>query len=190
MSRESQQFLFISNNIALDFVNTVVAIRGRLVDLLQDRSNLIDWLNATNLCVDISKVDSSLLDSALELRATLRNILTAKIDSVSVQEKDLAIVNQYLSNHSTQKTLFFESGEYVLQPAQKTLTSSMLLGVLAYEAASLIASTQSQQIKRCKNNECQLIFLDTSRSRKRQWCSMDVCGNRAKVATHYKKTMG
>ncbi|MEL6323421.1 MAG: CGNR zinc finger domain-containing protein, partial [Pseudomonadota bacterium] len=33
---------------------------------------------------------------------------------------------------------------------------------------------------------CTLYFHDVSKNHKRRWCSMDICGNRAKAAAHRK----
>jgi predicted RNA-binding Zn ribbon-like protein len=36
----------------------------------------------------------------------------------------------------------------------------------------------------CGADNCYLIYLDTSRPGNRRWCSMERCGNRAKVRGH------
>ncbi|WP_121101274.1 CGNR zinc finger domain-containing protein [Litorimonas taeanensis] len=54
-------------------------------------------------------------------------------------------------------------------------------------ASSMLVDTPKKRIKQCANPSCILTFKDTSKSGRRKWCSMEVCGNRAKVATHYKK---
>jgi predicted RNA-binding Zn ribbon-like protein len=53
--------------------------------------------------------------------------------------------------------------------------------------AGLAASPAGSQIKRCANPRCVLYFRDTSRTRRRRWCSMAVCGNRMKVAAHARR---
>ena len=42
-------------------------------------------------------------------------------------------------------------------------------------------------IRRCANPRCHLYFRDPSRTRRRRWCSMAVCGNRMKVAAHLRR---
>lgn len=44
------------------------------------------------------------------------------------------------------------------------------------------------RIRRCARNTCVLWFHDTSRNGTRRWCSMDVCGNRAKAGRHYARS--
>jgi predicted RNA-binding Zn ribbon-like protein len=43
-------------------------------------------------------------------------------------------------------------------------------------------------VRRCSNPACPLLFLDTSKSGRRRWCSMQTCGNRSKVAAHYQRS--
>jgi predicted RNA-binding Zn ribbon-like protein len=46
-------------------------------------------------------------------------------------------------------------------------------------------------LRRCANHDtCVLMFLDTSRSHTRRWCSMELCGNRSKVAAHDARSRG
>ena len=40
------------------------------------------------------------------------------------------------------------------------------------------------RIRECSADDCDLVYLDTSRSGNRRWCSMQRCGNRAKVRAH------
>ncbi|WP_455218306.1 CGNR zinc finger domain-containing protein, partial [Kaarinaea lacus] len=63
----------------------------------------------------------------------------------------------------------------------------VFLANLAYQGATLLSSAQAEHLKRCNNPDCVLLFVDTSRTQQRKWCSMDTCGNRAKVAKHYRK---
>ncbi|UUZ81543.1 CGNR zinc finger domain-containing protein [Paenibacillus sp. P26] len=44
-----------------------------------------------------------------------------------------------------------------------------------------------ERIRECEHEECILHFLDTSKSGKRRWCSMERCGNRHKAAEFYTK---
>jgi predicted RNA-binding Zn ribbon-like protein len=42
-------------------------------------------------------------------------------------------------------------------------------------------------VKACEGHSCTLIFADHTRRRARRWCSMAICGNRAKQAAHRKR---
>jgi predicted RNA-binding Zn ribbon-like protein len=62
---------------------------------------------------------------------------------------------------------------------------------LAVEAILAWAATEQQlpgRLRPCANAECQLFLLDRSRANRARWCSMAVCGNRAKARRHYERT--
>ena len=55
-------------------------------------------------------------------------------------------------------------------------------------AADLLVAGDLSRIKSCASHSCEWVFLDESRNRSRQWCQMEVCGNRAKARCHYART--
>ena len=50
--------------------------------------------------------------------------------------------------------------------------------------ADLVTTVDFTHVKGCERHTCTLLFVDTTRGRMRRWCSMAVCGNRAKQAAH------
>lgn len=56
----------------------------------------------------------------------------------------------------------------------------------AWSAAQLLSGDDRQRLKCCQG--CGRLFLDASKNRSRRWCEMEVCGNRAKVAAHRRRT--
>lgn len=62
---------------------------------------------------------------------------------------------------------------------------------LAVEVVLEWAAVQEQlpgRLRPCANEECRLFLLDRSRANRARWCSMAVCGNRAKARRHYERT--
>ncbi len=59
-----------------------------------------------------------------------------------------------------------------------------LLAAIARSAAELIAEGPAAPVHKCARPDCVLYFYDTSRTGRRRWCSMAVCGNRNKAAAH------
>ncbi|MBH0192038.1 MAG: hypothetical protein HP492_09850 [Nitrospira sp.] len=55
----------------------------------------------------------------------------------------------------------------------------------AEAAGNLLCRADFALIKKCGNPACILYFYDTTKNHTRNWCSMQVCGNRMKVAAHY-----
>jgi predicted RNA-binding Zn ribbon-like protein len=58
---------------------------------------------------------------------------------------------------------------------------------VAEAAAQLLAEGEFQLVRVCEHPDCTLWFYDRTKSHKRRWCSMAVCGNRHKVAEYRKR---
>ncbi len=61
-------------------------------------------------------------------------------------------------------------------------------GVVATAVARLAILDEWERVKICPADECRWAFFDASRNRSRQWCSMAVCGNRAKARAHRERS--
>ena len=186
MQPDEHHFEFIGNNPAVDFTNTEIVVRDKLRDLLQRDADLVHWTREAGFGIR-SRFNPGDLVAARELRAALKVLFQARIDRQSASKKALAVINRHLANHCTQRELRVSSdgGEFQLVPSGNALSVPVLLAILAHEGAVLLASPQAEHLRRCSNPDCILTFVDTSRSHRRRWCSMDTCGNRAKVAKHY-----
>jgi predicted RNA-binding Zn ribbon-like protein len=55
-----------------------------------------------------------------------------------------------------------------------------VVGPVALSAIDVVSHAPRARIKQCGGEHCGWLFLDTSKSSRRQWCEMEVCGNRAK----------
>jgi predicted RNA-binding Zn ribbon-like protein len=56
-----------------------------------------------------------------------------------------------------------------------------LLWPVARDAAVFLTSADLSRLRTCGNARCRWVFHDGTRSGTRRWCSMAVCGNRAKL---------
>ncbi|MGG2462704.1 CGNR zinc finger domain-containing protein [Streptomyces sp. RGM 3693] len=64
-----------------------------------------------------------------------------------------------------------------------------LLATVARDAVALLTDPAVRgQLRQCAGDGCALVYLDASRGRRRRWCSSEVCGNRARVARHRRRT--
>ena len=187
MQPNDYQFVFIGNSPAVDFTNTEMVVRGEPMDLLRNDADLVHWAQEAGFYIR-SRLSSGDLSAARELRAALKEVFQARIDGHPARRKAVAVINRHLANHCTRKVLLAsgDGSEFELAPSGVALSIPGLLAHLAHEGAVLLASPQAEQLSRCSNPDCVLTFIDTSRSHKRRWCSMDTCGNRAKVAKHYR----
>ncbi|MFE4861721.1 CGNR zinc finger domain-containing protein [Streptomyces sp. NPDC056670] len=63
-----------------------------------------------------------------------------------------------------------------------------LLAAVARDAVDLLTDPEARaRLRQCEGDSCRLLYLDTSRGRRRRWCSSEVCGNRERVARHRRR---
>jgi hypothetical protein len=67
-------------------------------------------------------------------------------------------------------------------------TPNALLLPIAEALAHLVCSEDFSLVKGCEGKTCTLLFLDRTHGRARRWCSMTICGNRAKQAAHRQRS--
>jgi len=72
---------------------------------------------------------------------------------------------------------------------QVELSAITAAGFLAAAAARVAIEERIDRVKICPADDCRWAFYDASRNRSRQWCSMEVCGNRAKARAHRQRSV-
>ena len=80
-----------------------------------------------------------------------------------------------------------EAGHWRLQFIAREGGLEWLLAAIARSAAELLVEGVRAPIRRCANPACRLFFYDDSRTHRRRWCSMALCGNRHKVASFLRR---
>jgi predicted RNA-binding Zn ribbon-like protein len=65
---------------------------------------------------------------------------------------------------------------------------AQLLGAIARDAVELLTDPVARAgLRQCEGDNCPIIYVDSSRGRRRRWCSSEVCGNRERVARHRRR---
>jgi predicted RNA-binding Zn ribbon-like protein len=64
---------------------------------------------------------------------------------------------------------------------RSTAPAERLIGPIARSAVELLASAELRRVRECAGDGCGWLFLDNSKAHRRRWCSMQICGNRAKA---------
>ena len=187
---QDRRFVFDAGTLALDLLNTW-RLDGDLVqDLLGSPEDGLAWLTAAGLPLEawFPAFSSSppnrriLLDEALWLRQDIFVITQSLVAGKLPPPQTVHALNRILIEsgrsfrlHSVVITSEHPSSELgVLQP-------------IALSAALLATEANPLRIRQCASEDCIYWFLDTSKSGRRRWCSMARCGNRAKVAKHYRQ---
>lgn len=195
---DAPAFLFVADHPAIDFANTAPVSHGAVVEGLVSTESLLLWVLQIRQigAIDADRLSSQppprdLLKDAVSLRETLRSLFQSVVDRQPPTTESLSVLNRFLLDSAPPAAaprlncLGPNHFRLITPPAVPTWTS--LLPTLALQAAQLLASPAAQHIKRCENPACVLFFLDTSKNKSRRWCSMSACGNRHKVAAHYRR---
>ncbi len=187
-------FPLIGNRLCVDFANTVPP--GRAISSWAD---LVAFLEATGivgaaqrrllleLATTAPETTAAVVRKALRLRSALRKILEAVASGLSIFPERIAPVNALLRLTEGYDQLMPAAGGWRLGFVEREQRVEWLLAAIARSAAQLIAEGPGAPVRKCGNPACVLYFYDTSRTGRRRWCSMAVCGNRNKVAAHARR---
>lgn len=187
-------FLFVGNHLALDFLNTHPAPNGELTEWLPDISALLRWFHAAELLGareaenlqqrwGKSAQAQRTLEAVRELRERLRKEVLAWERRGIVHRSTADELNRLMADHPMRTRLKLSgsgssSTELWFEPRQP----EDLFAPLAHSAAILFANVDHNRVRKC--GQCVLHFHDTSKKGTRHWCSMQLCGNRLKVAAY------
>ena len=186
--------LFLADHAALDFLNSIASPQGEPIDWLDDGENLLNWLVQSGLLAPeiaqkFTHVDGldEVARAARELREWWRSFVTNHFNRPLTPEdlKGLERLNVLLAQDCTYDHIEENSaGGFVHTQHRRWKTPEQLLQVFASVIADCVCQVDFSLVRKCENPECTLIFYDTTKSHRRRWCSMAVCGNRAKAAAH------
>jgi len=177
---DGHEWLFDSGAVALDFAYTGAMGDNPAWERLTSADDLRTWLSPRFIGVDVADRD---LTDALALRAALANALTAIGHGEEVSGEDVDVINLFAATPDIPPAL--AGGKR--QAGRTRARAGQALSAMAREAVSLFAESSRERIRECAADDCGLIFYDESRSNNRRWCSMQRCGNRAKVRAHRAK---
>ena len=171
-------FKFRGGSLPHDFAATLAfRLRPEPRDLLAGPDDLARWFVAARLAKERPKVTAHVLQRARELREAIYRLAIARVRKRPLPEADRALLNRQAAG-ATPAPHLDRNGS-----SRTTGSASEFLSVIAREAVELFGSALGDRIRGCDGPGCALLFVDTSRSGARKWCSMAGCGNKAKVAS-------
>jgi predicted RNA-binding Zn ribbon-like protein len=189
-------FLFVANRPILDFLNTRPVLAHGPTELLPDVRALERWLIASGMAASPktkavirswrdSAEASAFLKQLLAFRERLREAVVRIENGSSLSEAFLAEVNSLLLQYPLPALLHRRDGKVIRETSFELHRPTDLWAPMADGAADLLAETESSRIRKCES--CVLHFFDTSKKGSRRWCSMNLCGNRLKVAAYQRR---
>ncbi|HXJ06553.1 MAG TPA: CGNR zinc finger domain-containing protein [Candidatus Acidoferrum sp.] len=178
----------ISGRLSLDFVNVLgfssdFSWEALLRFLLATR--IISSERSAQLLVlpqNDPQAAAALLSKAQALHHSLREIFCSLLRKEALARDWVATINEVLRITEGHDELLEQDGKWALEFIAREGGLDWLLAAIARSAAEIIAEGTSARLRVCSNPSCKLFFYDTSRTRRRRWCSMSRCGNRHKVA--------
>jgi predicted RNA-binding Zn ribbon-like protein len=130
----------------------------------------------------------SVLRSAIELREAIYRIFSAVANLCSVNTDDLQILDLSIQKYYPLLQISGSDNVFGLSWPQDSESLDQVLWPVIQSAIQLLTSERLDRVGQCDDDRgCGWLFYDTSRNKSRRWCSMETCGNRAKVHRHYEK---
>src|SRR5271154_3517171 len=189
-------FLFVANKPILDFLNTKPILADGPTELLPDVRALERWLIASGT-VRSSKAKAivrgwrystqaaTFLEQLVAFRERLRETVVRMENGASPTDAFLAEVNSLLLQYPRHTALHKRDGQIIRETVFKPREPADFWAPIIDATAELLAETESSRIRKCES--CVLHFFDTSKKGSRRWCSMNICGNKLKVAAYQRR---
>jgi predicted RNA-binding Zn ribbon-like protein len=125
----------------------------------------------------------ALLKRAERLRDALRLAFRRLVHRQRVPRDYVEPINEILQVTEGHDELLESGKTWRIEYVAREGGLDWLLAAIARSAAEIIAEGEATRVRLCANPSCSLIFYDASRTHRRRWCSMSLCGNRHKVAS-------
>ena len=195
-----QPAIFIADSLGLDFLNSIATLVDTPIELLDGGDGLLKWLAQAKL------VPSDALDD-LKARAMPGELDKVASEARALREWFRGFVHKHMGRRLTSKAIrelgplnkllerdqaFSQLSRHherdrdrlELRTMRRWASPEALLLPIGEALANFVCEEDFTNIKACEGHRCTLVFADHSRRRARRWCSMAICGNRAKQAAH------
>lgn len=192
--------LFIAGDPALDFLNSVATPIDVPVEWLDDGEGLLSWLGQARLvsAAVLRQVRSGSspgeLDKVAEQARNLREWFRGFVEKHRGRPlarddlRKLERLNRLLERDDSFSQIAPATSKqgdvFELRVMRRWRSPEALLFPVAEALARFVCLEDFTHVKACEGPSCTLFFADHTRGRARRWCSMAICGNRAKQAAH------
>jgi predicted RNA-binding Zn ribbon-like protein len=201
--------MFIADHRGLDFLNSIGTPVDTVVEWIGNGEDLLAWLVEAKLVdpAEVSFIRANSFPGELDevaaqaralrewfrdfVRSHMGRPLTAKalsllepLNRVLERDEGYGAIVPRMTNHRKPSS----ASGFELRRLRRWSTPNAVLLPIAEALAHLVCSSDFSLVKACEGKICTLLFLDTTHGRARRWCSMTVCGNRAKQAAHRQRS--
>ena len=195
--------IFIADSLGLDFLNSIATPVDTPIDWLDNGDGLLKWLAQAKL-VPADALDElrarampgeldKVADQARALREWFRGFVRKHMGrSLSPKAlRELGPLNRLLERDEAfgqiSRPPRSDGNRLELRTTRRWRSPEALLLPIGEALARFVCEEDLANVKSCGGHSCTLVFADRTRRRARRWCSMAICGNRAKQAAHRKR---
>lgn len=190
---EAAPALLLGGRLAIDFANipSYPAAPAQhlsweeLIGFLKAAQIVSAERGASLLALPGSDPDAAqtLLSRSVRLRDALRTAFGAMVRKEGIAREWTDPINQVLRITEGHDELVLEGSTWKMEFQAREGGLDWLLAAIARSAAEILVEGAQARLRICDNPACGLFFSDNSRTHRRRWCSMAICGNRHKVAS-------
>jgi predicted RNA-binding Zn ribbon-like protein len=184
----------VGGELAWDFTNTSSA-RGSAAhqEHLRDFDTLMQWAEHARIMPpsDCAYARAALaghprrsrriFDRVIEMRELIWTIGTALAEQRPVAGQLLAQLSATHAENLRHAEMKMRLGSYIWVWDPRRDIQAAILGPITLSALTLVMEKDLLRTRRCAGQDCGWLFFDTTKNKRRRWCEMRVCGNRAKV---------
>lgn len=190
-------FEFSGGALCLDFVNTVGDRPHCDNEKLAGFADLLRWSAEAGILVEDQlgrlareaarrpRLAHAAFRRAVQLRERLYRIFSKLATGGRPGDEDLDGLNRALAAALRHLRVEPEGDGFGWAWSTPRTHFDHLVWPVARSAAELLTSPETDLVRECASDRCSWMFVDRSRTHRRRWCDMKVCGNRAKARRHY-----
>ena len=189
-------FLFVANRPILDLLNTKPLLQQRPTELLSDFHAVERWLIASGIARSAkmknllrswrqSPEAAVFLKDLIAFRERLRDAVLRLEAGSAPADEFIREVNAGLRQHPPIATLHKQEGRIVREALIDLERPSDLWTFIYDGTADLLSEPETDRVRQCE--ACVVHFFDSSKKGSRRWCSMNMCGNKLKVAAYQRR---
>lgn len=189
-------FLMVANKPILDFLNTKPILADGPTELLTDTHALERWLIASGMVTSPkakaflrswrnSTDAAAFLDELLAFRERLRSAVMRIENGSLPADSFLTEVNSLLLQYPRRTSVHKRDGEVLWETYFEPHKPSDFWAPIVDATADLLSESDPSRLRKCES--CVVHFFDTSKKGARRWCSMNICGNKLKVAAYQQR---
>jgi predicted RNA-binding Zn ribbon-like protein len=164
------------------FVNTRNIMRG--YDLLEDIEGAVAWLVEHGLLDGGVRLTEGERDHLVGFREGLRGLLLSHNGGRA--GGDAGTLNE-MAEDALLRVRFDGDGTPGLLPAGSGEAVGGVTARLLVAAVGAASEGTWRRLKVCRNEGCLWAFYDGSKNRSSSWCTMEVCGSRAKMRAYRRR---